>query len=183
MVVLPRRSVFVLLTGGVLMAATREKSAWDFSFPAIEGGTLDFRSFAGHALLVVNTASFCGYTYQYAGLRKLNEARAADGLTVIGVPSQDFNQESPDNKTVKTFCETQYGVDFPLTGVSHVKGPSAAPFYAWVRDVAAWEPSWNFNKVLIGRDGKIAGTYGSGDEPDGAKLGSAITAALAKAPP
>ena len=74
------------------MAAAKDRLAWDFGFPAIEGGTLDFRTFAGHALLVVNTASFCGYTYQYEGLRKLHEAHAADGLTVIGVPSQDFNQ-------------------------------------------------------------------------------------------
>jgi glutathione peroxidase len=163
------------------MAATKDTLAWNFSFPAIEGGTLDFRTFAGHVLLVVNTASFCGYTYQYEGLRKLHDARAEAGLTVIGVPSQDFNQESPDNKTVKAFCETNYAIDFPLAGVSHVKGPSAAPFYAWVHDTASWQPNWNFNKVLIGRDGKIAGTFGSGDEPDGPKLASAITAALARA--
>jgi glutathione peroxidase len=162
------------------MAAAKEKLAWDFGFPSIEGGTLDFRAYTGRALLVVSTASFCGYTYQYEGLRKLHEARAAEGLTVIGVPSQDFNQESPDNKTVKTFCETQYGIDFPLAGVSHVKGPSAAPFYAWVREEKSWEPSWNFNKVLIGRDGLIAGTFGSGDEPDGPKLSGAIAEALAK---
>ena len=117
------------------MVAAEEKLAWDFSFPAIEGGTLDLRGFAGHVLVVVNTASFCGYTYQYEGLRKLHEAHTADGLTVIGVPSGDFNQESPDNQTVKTFCETRFGIDFPLAGISHVKGPSAAPFYAWVRDV------------------------------------------------
>jgi glutathione peroxidase len=172
--------MLALFGGGTLMAATKERRAWDFGFPAIEGGTLDLSTFKGHALLVVNTASFCGYTYQYEGLRKLSQARAADGLTVIGVPSQDFNQESPDNQTVKTFCETQYGIDFPLAGVSHVKGPSAAPFYAWVREAASWEPNWNFNKVLIARDGGIAGTFGSGDEPDGPKLSAAITAALAK---
>jgi glutathione peroxidase len=162
------------------MAASKEKLAWDFDFPAIEGGTLDMRAFTGHVLLVVNTASFCGYTYQYEGLRKLHEAHSAEGLTVIGVPSQDFNKESPDNKTVKTFCETQYGIDFPLAGVSHVKGPDAAPFYAWVRQTASWEPTWNFNKVLIGRDGHIAGTFGSGDEPASGKLGGAISAALGK---
>jgi glutathione peroxidase len=175
-----RRTVLITLAGGFLMAATNEKLAWDFSFPAIEGGTLDFRAFSGQALLVVNTASFCGYTYQYEGLRKLHEARASDGLTVIGVPSQDFNQESPDNKTVKTFCETNYGIDFPLTGVSHVKGTAAAPFYAWVRESKSWEPAWNFNKVLIGRDGRITGTFSSGDEPDGEKLSAAINAALAR---
>jgi len=161
------------------MAAAKPTLAWDFSFPAIDGGTLDFRTFTGGVLLVVNTASFCGYTYQYEGLRKLYDAKAAEGLTVIGVPSRDFNQESPDNKTVKAFCETKYGIDFPLSGVSHVKGPSAAPFYAWVRSATSWEPNWNFNKVLIVRDGSIAGTFGSGDESSGSKLGSAITAALA----
>ena len=177
MIVLPRRT---MLAGGILMVAGSEKSAWDFGFPAIEGGTLDFRTFSGHVLLVVNTASFCGYTYQYEGLRKLHEARVAEGLTVIGVPSQDFNQESPDNKTVKTFCETQFGIDFPLTGLAHVKGPSAAPFYVWVRETTSWQPNWNFNKVLIGRDGGIAGTFGSGDEPGGQKLSAAIAASLAK---
>lgn len=162
------------------MAAAKETLAWDFSFPAISGGTLELRSFEGHALLVVNTASFCGYTNQYSGLQKLYTARSAEGLTVIGVPSQDFNQESPDNATVKTFCETKYGIDFPLTGLSHVKGSSAAPFYAWVRQTAAWEPNWNFNKVLVGRDGRIVGTFGSGDEPQGPKLSSAISTTLTK---
>jgi glutathione peroxidase len=165
----------------MLMSTAKEKLAWDFSFPAIDGGTIDFRTFTGHVLLVANTASFCGYTYQYEGLRNVYDARVADGLTVIGVPSQDFNQESPDNKTVKTFCETRFGIDFPLAGVSHVKGPSAAPFYAWVREAVSWEPSWNFNKVLITRTGRIAGTFGSGDEPEGSKLGAAISAALAGA--
>ena len=161
------------------MAENDETLAWAFDFPAIEGGRLALGAFTGRVLLVANTASFCGYTYQYEGLEKLHTALGPQGLTVIGVPSQDFNQESPDNKTVKTFCETQYGIDFPMAGVSHVKGPSAAPFYAWVREAASWEPNWNFNKVLIGRNGRIAGTFGSGDEPQGAKLSSAIAAALA----
>jgi len=151
--------------------------AWSFGFPSIDGGRLDFGSLNGRVLLVTNTASFCGYTYQYDALEKLHTARQADGLTVVGVPSQDFNQESAENATVKTFCETRFGIDFPLAGVSHVKGPQAAPFYAWVKQVRGWEPSWNFNKVLIGRDGFIAGTFGSGDEPEG----PAITAAIAKA--
>ena len=162
------------------MATAKEPLAWDFDFPSIDGGKLDFRTFSGQVLLVVNTASFCGYTYQYAGLQSLYDARSADGLTVVGVPSQDFNQESPDDQTVKAFCQTRFGIGFPLTGVSHVKGQSAAPFYAWVREAASWEPAWNFNKVLIGRDGRVAGTFGSGDDPDGPKLTAAIAAALAK---
>jgi glutathione peroxidase len=160
------------------MAATEEQLAWAFDFPAIEGGTLALAAFKDRVLLVANTASFCGYTNQYAGLEKLHTALGPQGLTVIGVPSQDFNQESPDDATVKTFCETQFGIDFPLTSISHVRGKQAAPFYAWVREVRQWEPSWNFNKVLIGRDGRVAGTFGSGDAPQGEKLGSAIAAAL-----
>ena len=160
------------------MAATDETTAWGFGFPSIEGGKLDFANLTGRALLVVNTASFCGYTYQYEALEKLHKAREADGLTVIGVPSQDFNQESAENATVKTFCETRFGIDFPLAAVSHVKGAQAAPFYAWVKQQRGWEPSWNFNKVLIGRDGRVVATFDSGDEPDGTAVTKAIAGAL-----
>ena len=165
------------------MVATEETLAWAFDFPAIDGGTLALGAFKGRVLLVTNTASFCGYTYQYKDLEKLHTTLGPRGLTVIGVPSQDFNQESPDNATVKTFCETNFGVGFPLAGLSHVRGPQAAPFFAWVHTVRQWEPSWNFNKVLIGRDGRVAGTFSSGDEvPNDEKgrgrLGEAIATAL-----
>ena len=165
---------------GVGMAADKEMLAWDFGFPSIDEGRLEFAAFRGQVLLVTNTASFCGYTYQYEGLEKLHKAGSPRGLTVIGVPSQDFNQESADNKTVKTFCEATFGVEFPMAGIVHVRGREAAPFYAWVREQKQWEPNWNFNKVLIGRDGRIAGTFGSGDEPQGAKLSQAIEGELTK---
>ena len=100
------------------------------------------------------------------------------GLTVVGVPSRDFNQESADDATVKTFCETRFGIDFPLTAVSRVTGDNAVPFYAWVKAQKQWQPAWNFNKVLIGRDGRIAGTFGSDAEPGGPVLSSAIDTAL-----
>ena len=163
------------------MAADKETLAWDFGFPSIDAGQLDLAEFRGRVLLVTNTASFCGYTYQYEGLEKLHRAESPRGLTVIGVPSRDFNQESADNRTVKAFCEAKFGVEFPMTGIAHVRGPEATPFYAWVREQSRWEPDWNFNKVLIGRDGRIAGTFGSGDEPGGPKLSGAIDAELAKA--
>jgi glutathione peroxidase len=131
-------------------------------------------------LLVANTASFCGYTYQYEGLQKLHATKSAAGLTVIGVPSRDFNQESADNATVKTFCETRFDIDFPLAEISHVTGPQAVPFYAWVKAQKQWQPTWNFNKILIGRDGRIAGTFGSGDEPDGPALAHAIDTELVR---
>ncbi len=163
------------------MATNSEVLAWDFGFPSIDDGRLELAEFRGRVLLVTNTASFCGYTYQYKGLETLHKAASARGLTVIGVPSQDFNQESADNRTVKTFCETNFAVRFPMAGIAHVRGPQAAPFYAWVREQKHWEPNWNFNKVLIGRDGRVAGTFGSGDEPNGPRMQQAIDTALDQA--
>lgn len=165
------------------MAAGKEALAWDFGFPSIDAGQLDLAEFRGRVLLVTNTASFCGYTYQYEGLENLHQAEAPRGLTVIGVPSRDFNQESADNRTVKAFCEAKFGIEFPVAGITHVRGPQAVPFYAWVREQKHWEPDWNFNKVLIGRDGRIVGTFGSGDEPQGPKLSQAVEVELAKVPP
>jgi glutathione peroxidase len=176
----PTRRMVLVAAMGVGMAANKETLAWDFGFPSIDEGRLDFAAFKGRVLLVTNTASFCGYTYQYEGLEKLHQAGSPRGLTVIGVPSQDFNQESADNGTVKRFCEATFGVEFPMAGIAHVRGADAAPFYVWVREQSHWEPNWNFNKVLIGRDGHIAGTFGSGDEPQGTKLSQAIDAQLAK---
>lgn len=180
MVETTRRNLLAITGGAVLMATDKDQLAWSFSFASIDGGALNFSDFKGRVLLVANTASFCGYTYQYEGLEKLHGAKSAQGLTVIGVPSQDFNQESGDNATVKAFCETRFDIDFPLTTISHVRGAQAAPFYAWVMSQTEWQPQWNFNKVLIGRDGRIAGTFGSGDEPDGPTLSRAIDAELAR---
>jgi glutathione peroxidase len=177
----PTRRTMLALTAGVfLMAADKEQVAWAFSFPSIEGGSLDLADFKGHVLLVTNTASFCGYTYQYEALQKLHAAKSAAGLTVIGIPSRDFNQEYSDDASVKTFCDTRFNIDFPMSVVSHVTGTSAVPFYAWVKAQKSWQPQWNFNKVLIGRDGRIAGTFRSGDEPDGPVLSKAIDAELAR---
>jgi glutathione peroxidase len=173
-----RRAVLAAAGGFFMTGAAEDETAWSFSFPGIEGGTLTFADYKGRVLLVANTASFCGYTYQYDGLQKLHETKSAAGLTVVGVPSQDFNQESADNGTVKTFCETRFGIDFPLAAVSHVLGPKAAPFYAWVKAQRNWQPSWNFNKVLVGRDGRIIATFDSGDEPDGPAISKALAAAL-----
>lgn len=161
--------------------ADAPKTAWDFSFTRIdESGPLDFAAFKGRVLVVANTASFCMYTYQYEGLERLQAGLEGRGLTVIGVPSQDFGQESDSNGKVKKFCDATFGVKFPMTTILHVVGPQAAPFYAWVKATRGWEPKWNFNKVLIGRDGRIAGTFGSADEPQGAKLSQAIEGELAK---
>ena len=170
-------------TAGLLAASVARAAepvrAWQFKFSSIDDGTLDFADFKGKVLLVVNTASFCGFTYQYEGLEKLHAALKDLGVEVIGCPSQDFNQESGKNATIKDFCDATFGVQFPMTGLVHVKGQDADPFYKWVKaDQGGWEPSWNFNKVLIGRDGLIHGTFGSFDEPGGQTLTAALDKAM-----
>jgi glutathione peroxidase len=172
----------MLATGAILLSATVNAAtpdAFGFSFPSIEEGTLDFAAYRGRVLLVTNTASFCGYTYQYEALEKLHSTLEGRGLTVVGVPSQDFNQEKDNAAEVKAFCDATFGVQFPMTGILHVRGSNADPFYRWVRAQRNWEPSWNFNKVLIGRKGQIIGTYGAEDEPQGPRLRRAIETALA----
>lgn len=158
--------------------AAAETLAWDMALPSLDGGMLDFATLRGRVLLVVNTASFCGYAPQFRPLEALNQGRAAEGLTVIGMPSNDFEQEAGTNAKVKELCELTYGVDFPMTGLSHVRGPQANPFYTWVRATRSWAPDWNFNKVLIGRDGRIRATFRAPDTPDGPALTAAIAAAL-----
>ncbi len=156
-------------------------NAHSFSFTSIEGKPLAMSSFKGKAVLVVNTASECGLTPQYKGLEELWKARKDKGLVVLGVPSNDFGAQEPGSETqIKEFCEVRYGVDFPLTSKEHVIGGEAHPMFKWLAkelgEVAA--PKWNFHKYLIGKDGSIAGTFGSRTEPNAPELTQAIDAAL-----
>ena len=112
----PTRRMVLVAAMGVGMAANKETLAWDFGFPSIDDGRLDFAALKGRVLLVTNTASFCGYTYQYEGLEKLHKAGSPRGLTVIGVPSQDFNQESADNRTVKRSARRRSAWSFRWRG-------------------------------------------------------------------
>ena len=173
-----RRTLLATLAFAPAAALAADPTAWDIALPSIEGGTLDFAAYRGRVLLVTNTASFCGYADQFRPLEALNRTRAADGLTVIGMPSNDFDQEAGSNAKVKELCELTYGVEFPMAALSHVRGPQANPFYGWVRAVRGWEPDWNFNKVLIGRDGRIRGAWRAPDAPDGAAVRAALDEAL-----
>lgn len=166
--------------GGAAAPVGAGQRAWDFAFTSIEDGTLNLSDYRGQVLLVTNTASFCGFTYEFEGLQALYDTQKPKGLVVVGVPSQDFNQEADSNARVKQFCDATFGVEFPMAGISHVVGPQAAPFYAWVRQQRSWQPDWNFNKVLVGRDGAIRATYGAEEEPGGPTLTAAIQAELAK---
>ena len=175
-----RRAALVL--GGTLMTAGASAAggtAFDFTMEAIEGGPLDLGTFRGRPMLVVNTASFCGYTGQYAGLEKLHERYGPKGLVVLGVPSQDFNQESGDAKTIKQFCDANYDVQFPMTTLAHVRGAQAAPLFAFLAQHGGGPPRWNFHKYLVSRDGRSVRGFATQTGPDARDLVQAIEAALA----
>jgi len=153
----------------------------DFSFTSIEGKPLPLSSFAGKPVLLVNTASACGLTPQYEGLQKLWDEKNADGLVVLGIPSNDFGAQEPGSEAeVKEFCQIRYGVSFPLTAKNPVIGAEAHPLYKWIAEQTgeAGLPKWNFHKYLIGKDGTLAGTFGSMTAPDDPKLTTAIDDAL-----
>lgn len=153
----------------------------DFTFTAIEGGDLPANSYKGKVVLVVNTASFCGFTKQYEALQTLWDTYRDRGLVVLGVPSNDFGQQEPKGEAeIKTFCETTFNVDFPMTAKAHVKGPDAHPFYKWASDQVGMigSPKWNFHKYLIAPDGSIADWFATTTAPDSPKITGKIEGLL-----
>jgi glutathione peroxidase len=176
-VCLLRRAMLALGCGAAMMTSAQAAgSAHDFSFPALEGGTLSLADFRGRVLLVVNTASFCGFTAQFRGLQALHDRFAARGFAVIGVPSDDFNQEAAEAAKVRAVCDT-FDVDFPLAAISRVRGREAHPFFRWVA-AQATEPRWNFHKYLVGADGRLIRDFPTRIEPGSPELARAIEAAL-----
>jgi glutathione peroxidase len=158
-----------------------DKSAYDFSFTAIDGGALPLSDFKGKAVLVVNTASECGYTPQYKDLQAVWERYRDRGLVVLGVPSNDFGGQEPGTEAeIKRFCERQYAVDFPLTAKVHVTGGEAHPFYQWAAEVAgeAASPRWNFHKYLLGPDGGLAAWFPTKTSPTAKDVTAAIDETL-----
>ncbi|MGE0053710.1 MAG: glutathione peroxidase [Hyphomicrobium sp.] len=154
-------------------------SAFDFSFQSIDGTPMNFADWRGKVLLVVNTASFCGFTKQYAGLQELWSKYQDKGLVVIGVPSNDFGEQEPKAEgEIKQFCQGAFGVTFPLTEKQVVKGEGAHPFYAWAAKVGGGPPAWNFHKYLIGRDGRMLRAFSSRVAPNSAEVTGAIEQAL-----
>jgi glutathione peroxidase len=139
-------------------------------FGSIDGGTLSIDQWLGQPVLVVNTASQCAFTQQYRGLQDLYDAYRDQGLIVLAVPSDDFNQEFATDAEVKDFCELQYGIDLPMTVITHVKGAEAHPFYASIKAETGFTPRWNFNKVLIGKNGEMVATFGSNTLPQSAAI-------------
>ncbi len=161
-------------------------TAYDFSFTAIDGDPLPLSSFRNKVILVVNTASRCGFTPQYEGLQKLYGTYKDKGLVILGVPSNDFGGQEPgSNKEIKKFCEMNFAINFPMTEKADVTGNDAHPFYQWAAaqgkgGMLSSKPRWNFHKYLVGPDGTLAGSFGSITKPESSDMIKAIEAELAK---
>jgi glutathione peroxidase len=171
------------LFGGPAATAEPAESAYDFAFTSIEGEPLPLSDFKGKVVLLVNTASRCGFTPQYEGLQALWERYRERGLVVLGVPSNDFGGQEPGSEAeIKQFCEVNFAVDFPLTSKEHVVGDQAHPFYRWAvtRFGFAAKPRWNFHKYLIGPDGELTDWFATTTKPTAARMTDAIEAQLAR---
>ena len=182
--------LFILTLIGVLImwpfskanANEPKGSAYDYQFKTLMGeDPLPLSQFKGKVLLIVNTASECGFTPQYEGLEKLYEQYKDQGLVILGVPSNDFGQQEPgDGQQIAHFCKFNYGVTFPMASKEIVSGEAAHPFYRWAGDTLGFgtKPKWNFHKYLIGRDGSLITYFNSTTSPSANSIRDAIEAAL-----
>lgn len=157
------------------------KSVTNFSFPSIDGGDLDLSDYEGKVLVIVNTASQCGFTGQYEDLQAIWESYQDRGLVVIGVPSNDFGGQEPGEKEdIKDFCAVNFNVNFPMTDKVSVKGDRAHPFYQYARSTlgSAAAPRWNFHKYIVDRDGRLVDWFSSMTNPSSKKMKSVIEGLL-----
>ncbi len=161
-----------------LAAFLPARASAGFTFAAIDGGRIDLDDYRGTAVLVVNTASLCGYAGQYDDLQALYDTYADRGLVVLAVPSDDFSQELESEAAVKEYCAVNFDLTLPMTAITPVTGTAAHPFYAMLRDTYGFEPAWNFNKVLIGPDGKMVESWGAGTNPQSRTITGRIEALL-----
>jgi glutathione peroxidase len=183
---LHRRHALAFLAGAAVSPALAQApamnrvTAFAFSFAALDGGTIRLADHAGKPIMVVNTASLCGYTPQYTGLQEVWTRFKDRGLLLVGVPSNDFGGQEPGGATeIDETAHHQYGVTFPITAKAEVKGPGAHPFYRWAAaEQPADPPRWNFHKYLIGRDGHIAAVFPSAVEPTDTRVITAIAKEL-----
>jgi glutathione peroxidase len=163
------------------MAQMSRASAHAFAFTALDGKEIRLAEHAGKPILIVNTASLCGYTPQYAGLQELWQRYRERGLLVIGVPSNDFGGQEPGGAEEIDHTAHRYGVTFPLAAKVEVKGPGAHPFYRWLTVERPGEvPRWNFHKYLIDRDGRLRASFPSAVEPTDARVVTAIERELSR---
>ena len=172
--------LLILTTMFFSYSKSSEKVFHDFSIESISGENINFADYKNKVVLLVNTASKCGFTPQYSGLQKIYERYKEDGLVVFGVPTNDFNQELSKDEDVKQFCEIRYGVDFPMSAIQKIKGEAAHPIYKWINDNVSviGQPRWNFHKYLIGKDGQIINWFSSMTSPTSEGLIKQIETAL-----
>ena len=154
------------------VSADYDKVFFDFKINSISGEQIDLGNYKNKIILVVNTASYCGFTNQYNDLQSLWEKYKSDGLIVLGVPSNSFNQEKKEDSDVKEFCEVNFNINFPLTEITDVKGDNAHEIYKWAKENFGKSaiPKWNFYKILINKEGKIEDTYASLTNPTSKKI-------------
>ncbi len=152
--------------------AEYEKIFFDFKIEGINGEIINLDTFENKVVLLVNTASYCGFTKQYTDLQKLWDKYNSKGLIVFGVPSNSFNQEKKNNEDVKKFCEVNFNINFPLTAITDVKGDNAHEIFKWAKKNHGKSavPKWNFHKILINKEGKIHDTFSSFTNPTSDKL-------------
>ena len=184
-----RRQLIGLMLAGVAspafgQAAMSSRTAYSFSFQSLKGETINLADYSGKPLLIVNTASLCGFTPQYAGLQELWTKFGERGLVVIGVPSNDFGSQEPGGeKEISETAHHQYGVSFPIAAKAGVRGPDAHPFYKWAATERPNDlPRWNFHKYLIGRDGRVADAFPERVAPTDTRVVTAIARQLDGAP-
>jgi len=155
------------------------ETAHDFTLPSIDGADIALADYRGKAVLVVNTASYCGFTEQYDGLQALWDGYRDKGLVVLGVPSNDFGGQEPGAKDqIKEFCEVNFAIDFPMSDKLTVKGADAHPFYKWLKAETGATPKWNFHKFLIAPDGRAVRDFSSLTKPQSKKIIRAVEAVL-----
>ena len=153
-------------------SANYDKIFFDFKIEGISGEIINFQEYKNKVVLLVNTASYCGFTKQYTDLQKLWEKYKSKGLIVLGIPSNSFNQEKNTNKEVKKFCEVNFNINFPLTAITNVKGENAHEIFKWAKKNHGLSaiPKWNFHKILINKSGKIENTFNSFTKPNSKKI-------------
>ena len=161
-------------------SANYEKTFYDLNIEGISGETINFRDFKDKVVLIVNTASYCGFTKQYEDLQNLWVKYNKKGLIVLGVPSNSFNQEKKKNSEVKKFCEVNFNITFPLTVITEVKGKNAHELFKWAKanHGNSAVPKWNFYKILINKEGKIEETFSSFTKPLSNKVVNKINSIL-----
>ena len=166
----------ILMTLINFSSADSEKSFFDFSINLINGEKLELSKFSGNVVLLVNTASYCGFTKQYDDLQELWDTYKENKVIILGVPSNSFNQEKNSSKEVKNFCETNFNINFPMTEITSVKGDDAHSIYKWAKKSFgnSASPKWNFHKILIDKNGRVVDTFAPFTKPTSKKILKAI---------